>query len=137
MRDIEFRGWIKDEKKMCKVERLWFPMEPWPMCSIVLDQNRTFGADEVELMEFTGLCDKNGKEIYEGDIVANYNYKGEIHTKGTVTYSTGFNIGCNGFEYDQLICGFHCGEECLTDSMISNDVFIIGNIHENPELLES
>ena len=129
-RELKFRGWIKDEKKMRNIERLWFPMQPFPMSSIILDQSRMFGADEVEIMEFTGLKDKNEKEIYEGDIVKGYipEMANEPERKGFVKWgSYGWVIDFKLPKYESGIgivgfCSFHNYEA-------------IGNIYENPELL--
>jgi uncharacterized phage protein (TIGR01671 family) len=76
---------------------------------------------DVELMQFTGLLDKNGKEIYEGDILENmnwreWNYKnGEKH-RVVVKWTSG-----------KKFSGFGIGEDTHYE--------IIGNIYENPELL--
>lgn len=70
--------------------------------------------------QFTGLHDKNGKEIYEGDIVR-YDMGGECE----VSYCVG-----GGFAGFDLSPAFH-DEHQLTD------VEVIGNIHDNPELLKT
>lgn len=111
MREIKFRVWDALEKEML------FPDTVTP--SIISLQG-------AYLMQYTGLKDNNGKEIYEGDIV---NHKkwfrvGEYKPcKGVVKYK-GISFTC----------------ECIGDWLGSNAELnplaeVIGNIYQNPELL--
>lgn len=80
--------------------------------------------DEIELMQFTGLHDKNGKEIYEGDVVK---HRGR---HGTTTSVVEFKDGC-------FNVGYHYGSSTRVKPMLLNKrMEIIGNIHENPDLLK-
>lgn len=77
--------------------------------------------DECELMQFTGLHDKNGDEIYEGDIVKMFS--GDIAK----------------IIYQQNLCAFRVWKKNSSwdgSRNVNNDLEIIGNIYENPELLE-
>lgn len=106
-RIIKFRAWDKDTKVMFEVSRHSFPLhdvidEGWP------------------LMQFTGLTDKNGKEIYEGDIVQNYDFNGHMSRYKVAYFENGFYL--------------------FRDKRAKFDIWwnlveVIGNIYENPELL--
>lgn len=79
--------------------------------------NRT-KVDNGTIGQFTGLHDKNGKEIYEGDIISNESYKGVVvYKNGSFVLDLGKSCGCV-----YLFC---------LDSLL-----VIGNIFDNKELLE-
>lgn len=80
--------------------------------------------DKVELMEYTGLHDKNGKEIYEGDIVKYRDSRGQ-HIEKVI-----FDKGC-------FYAGMHWGSSTRVAPKLINTRIteVIGNIYDNPELL--
>ena len=84
--------------------------------------------------QYTGLKDKNGKEIYEGDIVSCYSLSGEYGALFVVKYDELPDI-C-GHEYCPCLQGFYLDEIDEYEEVDEDGYMeVIGNIHENPELL--
>ncbi len=88
---------------------------------------------EVELMQYTGLKDKNGVEIYEGDVVRYKSFQrfrdDEYEKTEVVTYYVGSRVGFEPMLWDTNVeDGFYNDER--------EDFEVIGNIHENPDLLK-
>lgn len=84
-----------------------------------------------EVMQYTGLKDKNGKEIYEGDIVQDYDvFSGEWMSGLIKVY---WRTESCGFEpYSD--CRGNCG--CCAQPRMPECTRVVGNIYENPELLK-
>jgi uncharacterized phage protein (TIGR01671 family) len=81
--------------------------------------------------QFTGLTDKNGKKIFEGDILAQENYEGKLITEGIVEYGA-FNCSCCDGVY-----GWYITEGDIRSlEPPYKYLVVIGNITDNPELLE-
>ena len=128
MREIKFRAW--DEEEKCIIE--WNDTFFSDMSAVTMYQSY-FSDIEMPLMQYIGRKDKNGKEIYEDDIVDVVMLEGVCNpsTKYLVEYhNTGFYLKCKNID-DDIGYVEICGYECCIKSME-----IIGNIHENPELLE-
>ena len=128
MREIKFRAWF--DGHMCEVAKLDFWGDPdQATCDMARMSLTEYGnveeifevyLNEVELMQYTGLKDKNGKEIYEGDITQ------DVDTGKT------FEIMYQGhmfmrYERKPMYMFYTLDGDCLE---------VIGNIYENPELME-
>lgn len=132
MEDIRFRAWDKIGKRMLYTDwdsfRNWYNFETggqacyergWQDEKLVLSKP----------MQFTGLLDKNGKKIYEGDVLEDNEAIPNIDDVGEVIFLLGsFHlkmkmVGKDGFNYFYL-------ENCV------NDFEVISNIYENPDLIE-
>jgi uncharacterized phage protein (TIGR01671 family) len=121
MREIKFRAWSPFEESMSYDVTLY--ANGWMKCIFLNGYEAKYaGQDIIPLMQYTGLKDNNGKEIYEGDIVADHIGIGFVEYKNSA-YRVNYGNGeCKWF-IDYL------------DSE-GKTVEIIGNKHENPELLE-
>jgi len=118
MRPIKFRAWDKMEKRMIPHNLLMAQQYARP-----LDDN-IFNDDTHIVMQFTGLHDKNGREIYEGDIVRLE--AGVWSDVAEVVFNNGcFILKCDYWYWSGRCISAHYGE-----------YEVIGNIYENPKLLE-
>lgn len=123
MRELKFRAWDKVFK--C-----------WLQAFMIAEDGRVSEplggkdwTDQVEIMQYTGLKDKNGKEIYEGDI-----YQVAKNKKYEVQFIT-------EEQYGEVVCGFglyskDLGYGFILDTYAIKEGEVIGNIYENKELLK-
>ena len=122
MREKKFRAWELYKEGGGKM-RSWEDLQSYFIYEL-------FHKDVIEL-QFTGLCDKNGVEIYDGDIVS-YNYNGDFG-HGKIHYS------------ESILAWTLSPIKSLPNKLfVADDLFwcdvvleVLGNIYENPGLLEA
>jgi hypothetical protein len=121
-----FRAWDKIHKTMYEVDDIMsidFGKSEISVKTLFFERTNYYKFDDIVLMQSTWLRDRNGKEIFEGDILGTKD--GPLN--GVVEFNIGLGmwtnslLRCNNFE---RLCS------------IANSREIIGNIHTNPELAE-
>ncbi|ATV34654.1 YopX family protein [Fusobacterium pseudoperiodonticum] len=127
MREIKFRAWVKEKKAIFEVilidyvtKKVTYLLERVGHLLSIRDAK----FNDVELMQYTGLKDKNNKEIYEGDIL--FESFGERYYK-VVFENGGFRAEFKG-DFDE-----HSFD--LID-VVAQGCEIVGNIYENSELIK-
>ncbi len=131
MREIKFRAWDKDKKEWLSTVNYLINLQgglEWSFGGI----NQFLGKpndNNIELMQFTGLKDKNGKEIYEGDVVKWFGW--EVRAGKQIRPER-----IKVIESETWIADLHA-LWCINTGNSGGTVEVIGNLYENPELLES
>ncbi len=125
MREIKFRAFY--DGAMYDVTELFWSNETAYIAKPNSDDGETVDLSKIILMQFTGLKDKNGKEIYEGDVI----HRNKVHmvvfwvnnkAKCAVKYPNRWNTLYKGSTMRKSLPFAHEGE-------------VIGNIYEHPNLL--
>ena len=122
MKGLRFRVW--DIERECYLDKTELAGITQDGKYILYIEEEEISKLEIEgdyiVEQYTGLKDKNGKEIYEGDIMI----------FDACLYKVVWNEEYAGFDYETI------GEWGVTSTNVFNDGAVIGNIHENPDLLE-
>ncbi len=122
-REIKFRVWHKSKSRFIDLNGFftWFSTHPDKGQVYAASEQgivREYAIEDISIMQYTGLKDKNGKEIYEGDIMD--------YGNGRTFYISYVGV--------QFMATFN---KRVVNSIIPIHNFeVIGNIHENPELLK-
>lgn len=125
MREVKFRAWEKHLKEIIPVHDIDFEKK------MINTSSAWRFFDEIELMQYTGLKDKNDKEIYEDDIL----FDPVTNQKYIVAYDDAYAMFfMKNVSDDVALPDYDFGEFDIDEG---RDLYIIGNIYENPELLEA
>lgn len=132
MRPIKFRAWDKEHKRMLNIETLALRFSPKGVLTSIYTYGPDFSndpeiigddepdLDSVILEQFTGLDDINGKPIYEGDIVQVYRDWIDIVEFRNGSFGLAASMNHSFISFNNL----------------NGEAEVIGNVHDNPELLE-
>ena len=149
MNNFKFRVWDKKLQITGTVSNIDFEYEEVTFYIDDEEELETYQPfEDVVLMQSTGLFDKNGKEIFEGDIIKFPDLYGFYDFEGGLTSVDGLNVasvvkkgncitldnfaGKDGFTERELE-----NYECTFDDLDFKNFEVIGNIYENKELLEN
>lgn len=138
-RELKFRAW--DGKRMIYFQDLMIGIDKRSNNPYVFFQTDTFGGEvrlgKHEVMQYSGLTDKNGREIYEGDVVRFF----DTVIKGNESCTNYDDEIVNGqIIWDDERCGWAITNRISIENedffeQLSDEAEIIGNIYENPELI--
>ena len=139
IREIKFRAWDKKRGKLLTVFSMAFDVNTHSVdtvwCAELMDEVADgFDINDVELMQFTGLTDKQGKEIYEGDILRMTRRKrrGRGCSEEVVTYCCEVKFFAAAFRVESLP---PTPKWSMPLSIEFDDPEVIGNIYQNPDLI--
>lgn len=140
-REIKFRAWDNENKYMVTSKQGVFTALRNSMNIVRQDDGYYNDGDLLKpnkekytLMQFTGMFDKNGKEIFEGDIVKQVSYKysnDEYGHKGFYENISKVLYKGRAFQYEWI----KTNEIEMPKDFKENFIEVIGNIYDNPELL--
>ena len=131
MREVKFRVWDYEERQMKSVDSIHFPLGRCNRKCISVYNKEEDCYEWVysyELMQYISIKDKNGKEIYEGDIV-------KYLDENWYEYNTFYNMGKVCYD-DEFLSYYVTNRWSVEKEKVWNDIEVVGNIYENPEMLD-
>lgn len=132
MKISKYRAWDKISQCMCDIDLINFYDEFYEFKYFGEDKSISgttdFNDEPVILMQSTGMIDRNGKDVFEGDIVKPVSF---AHWKGVVSYAD----NKAAYILDDHDNDFRRGEDVFLSQF--DAVEVLGNIYENPELMEA
>lgn len=130
MREIKFRAWEADEKKMYDLSEMFHGNKFEEL--LYASDDIVDGKGRITFMQYTGLKDKNGKKIFEGDILRRFKNGDQYKFYIVVEFKNGSFGGATRPGFNHYLTAADWGS-CDYDGGGYDE--IIGNIYENPELL--
>ena len=125
----KFRAWHKNLNEMMAVRALqWWEGKGLIAFFHYKGIGLSCGVNEIELMQWTCSQDKNGVDIYEGDILC-YDYGGRVETYAIERDAGDLQLCIKYF------CMVGCNTEHLIEIPLESSV-VVGNVYEHPELVK-
>ena len=143
MGELKFRAWNKKQRLM-----VYFNLYNLNNGMLHSDVRPDMAIEKCAIMQYTGLKDKKGKEIYEGDILLiEDTYKDRILEDGSGPTEPANHLAPVIYDYgtyglhikergETFNIGFWSFERICSEGIWNNELEVIGNIYENKELLE-